>query len=89
MSDETVATLREAIRRRLSAESLDGELLRALARLCAEARAREIRAEHVIIVIKHVWSEVPGATRALPPYEQRQVLERIIALCIDEYYDDS
>ena len=45
-----------------------------------------LHAEQVVILVKEVWSEVPEASSAPATDEQRQMLERLVTLCIEEYY---
>ncbi len=86
VSLDTMAALREAIRRHLAGPSTDRQLREALHRLSDEARAKGLRAEHLIILLKQVWRELPEALQTVEPQEQQQVLARLVTLCIDEYY---
>jgi len=84
--EEAVGALREALRRRVSEEPNDGDLSAALRRVSAEARARGLHSEHVILLLKAVWGELPEATRHLAPDERRVMLERLVTRCLNEYY---
>ena len=56
--------------------------------LCNEARDRGVRVEQLVVVIKHAWSTLPEgrwhrySDRGLP------MLQRIVTVCIEEYYAD-
>ena len=85
VSADTVAALREVIRR-LGAEDLNGELRAALNQLSDEARANGLRAEQVIILLKQVWNGLQMPS--VPRDERTRMLERLVTLCIKEYYAD-
>ncbi len=85
VSADTVAALGEAIRR-FGAEELNGELRAALTQLSDEARAKGVRAEQLIILLKQVWNGLPMP--AVPRDERARMLERLVTLCINEYYAD-
>ncbi|MDQ6853623.1 MAG: hypothetical protein M3046_08000, partial [Actinomycetota bacterium] len=58
LDDETVAAVRDALRVYLS-RSPDAEgLRRALTRMSTQARERSILAEHLLVVLKDVWSHL-------------------------------
>jgi hypothetical protein len=86
LDDETVAAVRDALRAYLS-RSPDAEALRrALTDLSVQARERSILAEHVLVVLKDVWSTLPEV-RAMPETdEQIRMLQRVVTMCIKEYY---
>ncbi len=85
VSADTVAALREAIRR-LGAAELNGELRAALNQLSDEARAKGVRAEQLIILLKQLWYRLPMPS--VPRDERTRMLERLVTLCINEYYAD-
>ena len=58
----------------------------ALRAISAEAQARQLRAEHLIIALKQVWHSVPDVQRAATREEQDRLLDRLITVCIEEYY---
>jgi hypothetical protein len=86
LDDETVAAVRDALRVYLS-RSPDAEALRrALIRMSTEARERSILPEHVLVVLKDLWSQLPEV-RAMPETgEQIRMLQRVVTMCIKEYY---
>jgi ActR/RegA family two-component response regulator len=86
LDDETVAAVRDALRVYLS-RSPDAEgLRRALTRMSTQARERSILPEHVLVVLKDVWSHLPEV-RAMPETgEQIRMLQRVVTMCIKEYY---
>ena len=86
LTTESVAALREAIRREVTGESQDGELPDALRRLTREARALGLHAEQVVILVKELWREVPEPSPAPTSDEHRRMLERLVTLSIEEFY---
>ena len=86
LDDETIAAVRDALRVYLS-RSPDPEGLRqALTRMSAQARERSILPEHLLVVLKDVWSHL-AEVRAMPETgEQVRMLQRVVTMCIKEYY---
>jgi len=86
LDDETVAAVRDALRVYLS-RSPDPERLRqALTRMSTQARERSILPEHLLVVLKDVWNHLPEA-RAMPETgDQVRMLQRVVTMCIKEYY---
>jgi hypothetical protein len=58
---------------------------RSLRSLCSLARTQGILVEHLILICKDSWRTLPEAS-GLSPDVGRDVLKRVIAQCIDEYY---
>lgn len=79
------ATLRAALRSDAHGGARDGELRRLLRQGCDAARARDVRAEQVLILLKETWHELPEA-RPGPYFDLGPTLTHVISLCIKEYY---
>lgn len=81
--------LRQSLRRVLTdtrySTSDDAKLRVALRGVCERARTDGVRAEHLLIVLKESWRDLPER-RALQSYEADDALARVIRACIDEYY---
>ena len=88
ISDETLTALRIALQQRLSGATGDAEIRQALRAMSAEARAESLRVEQVIVALKRVWESLPEVRRASDRQEQNRLLERVVTLCIQEYYAD-
>ena len=90
-SSEFATVVTETLRRGVTAKffaTLGGEAqLRAdLRAVCLEAKRYNVRVEHLIIAFKESWRALPEA-RLLPQGTQGQeLLNRIITLCIAEFY---
>ena len=64
---------------------VDSDVRALLVRACNEARAQGIRAEQLLVVLKHVWYDLPEIRHA-PRHDGSSVLARVITICIHEYY---
>jgi hypothetical protein len=89
LAPDDIAELRTAIERSLcdgemygSLESVvDGDLRKSIRVACAKARLQRVRAEHLLIDVKQLWSAIPTVlTRT------GKRLDVIVTACIDEYY---
>ena len=86
LSDETIHAVRAALGRYI-ANSIDGDELRAsLQTMASEARDKSIRAEQLLVVLKDVWYALPGMRGTIDPTEQVRLLQRVVTMCIGEYY---
>ena len=81
----------DALRRGLVAKyfatlDADGELGVDLRVVCRDAKRQNMRVEYLIIAIKDAWRALPEA-KTLPQGSQgTEVLNRVITLCIAEFY---
>lgn len=91
MIDETLLEdLRRALIQRLQdPTTADGEIREALRAVSRAAQARGVRAEQVVIALKHAWDEYPGVHDAGGREERLRALERLVTLCIEAYYTDT
>lgn len=65
----------------------DGEALRrALQELAADARARAVLPETLLVTLKDIWYSLPVARGPKDPAEQTRILQRVVTMCIKEYY---
>ena len=86
---ETVAAVRAALGRYVREGNHTAELRDVLMRVAAEARAKGIQAERLLVVLKNIWSslaEVRHADRSALA-EQNVLLQRLITRCIEQYYE--
>lgn len=95
--DSTISALRELFLRMVRAETMladekprvEDDIRDALRRLCDDARRHALRAEQLVIAIKQGWSSL-HQERPRPRVAGPDVLlNRVITLCIDEYYLDA
>ena len=79
--------LREALRAQRGGRWSD-ESVRARTRaVCACAHANGLPIERVLVTLKQEWRGTPEARR-FRRFEATTVLERIVTLCINEFYAD-
>jgi anti-sigma factor RsiW len=86
---ESMELLWDALRRRLDPYVPDGTLGAALRSVSREARTRGHGVPEVLRELRRVWEGLPRMQRAATPEERARVLERLIAICLEEYYGES
>lgn len=87
LSAATIATLRAVLSRHIDhPDDSDPELALVLRQVVTEAKNRHIRAEQLIVSLKHVWDTLPQARQAIDREGQTQAKQRLITLCIRAYY---
>ncbi|HEU4630728.1 MAG TPA: hypothetical protein VFS08_13335 [Gemmatimonadaceae bacterium] len=88
-SDETLALVRERLVAFLqggqTAEE-EEEVCEALARLAQEARDRRLHGEHVLLAVKTLWQNMAEVSTIRDSAERQRLLDRLVTLCIDIYY---
>ena len=84
----TVTELRASLARSLAAGSHEDDLKPLLARAAAEARAKGIQAEQLLLALKDIWYSLPAVRGMRDPTEQIRLLQRVVTVCIKEYYGD-
>jgi len=58
----------------------------ALQCIATEAREKQMRAEQLLVVLKDIWYSVPQIAQAPQGEQQNRLLQRVVTLCIREYY---
>ena len=88
LDDETISALRIALMEYAAAPA-DAERLRAaLHAMAHEARERGMFPEKLLILLKDVWYSLPSVRSLKAPDDQVRLLQRIVTMCIREYYAD-
>jgi hypothetical protein len=85
---ETIDALRSALAGNMGDESHDDSLRTALRAMAAEARAKGLLAEQLLVVLKDIWYSSPGVQGMSEPAEKIRRLQRVVTICIKEYYAD-
>lgn len=85
LSERAMTALRTAIQGQFRHQTADHSLRRALRALCVEARAKELRAEQLILIFKRVWHSLPES-RGGEARKRQNLLDRLITICVEEYY---
>ena len=86
LDPSTLAELRSALTRSLAAGSHGDELKALLSNLAVQARERGLHAEQLLVALKDVWYGLPGHDGRPGNDVQTQLLQQLIARCIQEYY---
>jgi hypothetical protein len=86
LDDDTVAAVRASLRAYLANAADSAALQQTLLRVSAEAREREILPEQLLVVLKDVWSTLPEVRGMTDAGEQVRLLQRVVTMCIKEYY---
>jgi hypothetical protein len=86
LDDETINAVRIALRAYLRDTGDPGALQVSLLTMASEARARGILPEQLLIVLKDVWNALPEVRSMRDPREQTGLLQRVVTMCIKEYY---
>jgi hypothetical protein len=87
LAEETTNAVRAALLQYLRAPSVPNELRDALNRMAEEARTKAILPEHLLITLKQIWSSLPEVRSVGDVEEQTRMLQRVVTMCIREYYD--
>lgn len=82
----TIDALRAALRAFLGNGGSSTALKDALVQMSGEAREKGILPEHLLIVLKSTWSTLPEVRAMEDTNEQVRLLQRVVTLCIKEYY---
>ena len=87
LTGETLAKLRSAVARLWrDRDAPEDELQRALADVAAEAQARALRAEEVIVSFKALLADLPEMHVGPRRMEGTRFQEHLVTLCIKAYY---
>ncbi len=87
VSAERVDALRRALASYVHLPHAEQTLSSALRSVAEEAHAKSITAEQLLMLLKHIWYALPQL-RDVPSNEERvELLQRVVTICIREYYD--
>ncbi|MFI5229696.1 MAG: hypothetical protein ACHQWU_11550 [Gemmatimonadales bacterium] len=88
IAGETIDAVRSALLQQLDGESNDESLRLALRGMAAEAREKGVPPEQLLVVLKDIWYSSPGVRGMSEPADQIRRLQRVVTICIKEYYGD-
>jgi hypothetical protein len=90
LDKETVDSVRRALQRYVQASTSEPapELGTALHALAREAREKAVPPEELLVTLKGVWQALPDVEKARDPTEQTVILQRVVTMCIKEYFAD-
>ncbi len=87
LAEETIARSRVALSRYLENPEAGAEDLRlALDGLAGEARAKQMLPEQLLVVLKDLWYSLPAVRSIDDAGAQIRLLQRVVTMCIKEYY---
>jgi hypothetical protein len=86
LDDETMDAMRLALREYLSDTTEPASVQRALLTMAAEARTKSIPPEQLLVALKEVWGSLPEVKAMSDMRRQTTLLQRIVTMCIREYY---
>ncbi len=86
LADETIAALKDALRRYLSDGQSPSPLQTALMLVAREAHEKHILPEQLLVTLKDLWSSLPEVRAMSDTAEQVRLLQRVVTMCIKEYY---
>jgi hypothetical protein len=87
LSAAVIDRIAGALAQYLAAPHSRGDELRAaLHALAEEARQRSMPPEKLLVVLKDIWHELPVVHQSTERDEQVRVLQRVVTMCINEYY---
>ena len=86
LSPSAIDALESALQKFLVDGNESGTLQPALRTIAAEARDKKMRAEELLVLLKDVWFGLPAIRRMKEGEAQSRLLQRIVTLCIREYY---
>jgi hypothetical protein len=88
LTEETIDAVRAALVQYVDLPAGGERLGLALRTKALEARERSMLPEQLLVVLKDIWYSLPGV-RAIPePSDQVRLLQRVVTMCIKEYYAD-
>jgi hypothetical protein len=88
LAEETVDAVRVALAQYIDDTSRADQLRSALHAMAAEARAKSILPEQLLVGLKDVWYALPNVRAMTEQTEQVRLLQRVVTMCIKEYYAD-
>jgi ActR/RegA family two-component response regulator len=86
LTEETIEAVRAAIVRYVSAPASGDELGAALQQMAAEAREQSMLPEQLLVVLKDIWYSLPSVRSISDSSDQVRLLQRVVTMCIKEYY---
>lgn len=87
LSASSIESLRAAFRTYLR-DNDTARLQVSLREIAQEARGKKMRAEQLLVQLKDIWFELPEIHGAPEGEGQNRLLQRVVTLCIREYYSD-
>jgi predicted NACHT family NTPase len=87
IDDASLEAVRLALRAYLRDPNDTSALQASLLALSTEASARDILPEQLLVSLKELWNTLPEVRAMTDAGEQVRLLQRVVTMCIREYYD--
>ena len=84
---ESLNAVRLALRAYLQDSEDPSALQASLLLVATEARAKKILPEQLLVTLKETWSSLPEVRAMNDAGEQVRLLQRVVTMCIREYYN--
>ncbi len=91
LSGTSIQNLKDALRDFLAdgGDNPGASLQTALTRVASEARDKQMQAEQLLVALKDTWFALPEVAALRDNESQNRALQRVVSLCIREYYLES
>ena len=86
LSPATIDALRSALTAYVAAPFSGDDVRGALRLVSVEARQKSILPEQLLVSLKDIWYALPAVQRLADPADQMRLLQRVVTICIKEYY---
>lgn len=90
LDQQTVESVRRALERYVQGPAAEPapEVRAALHELARDARQKAMPPEQVLLVLKRIWQSLPDVEHARDRDEETRILQRVVTMCIKEYFAD-
>jgi len=88
LSPKTIEAVHAALIAYVDAPNSGVQLGAALHAMAAEARDQTMLPEQLLVILKELWYAIPSVRAIKEPSEQVRLLQRVVTMCIREYYAD-
>lgn len=86
LDNETISAVRTALAQFVRSGEKTAALGATLNRVAEEARDKGISAEHLLIVMKNLWSSLPEVRDLEKASDGEKLKQKIVTACIEAYY---
>jgi hypothetical protein len=88
LTEETIEAVRAALVQYVEFPTRGEALGATLRHMAAEARSHSMLPEQLLVVLKDIWYSLPSVRNMSEPADQVRLLQRVVTMCIKEYYTD-
>lgn len=88
LTAKTIEAVRSALEQYADTPVSGNGLQSVLRNLAKEARDKSVLPEQLLVVVKDVWFSLPSVRGMSDPGDQVELLQRVVTMCIKEYYAD-